>query len=359
MVLLKTHKDFFETPIYASDRTFSNNIFLSLMKLLCKHHEENSSIYREISSRMFGFSDEILKLEDVPFLPVQLFKENNVSSIPDSEIYRVLKSSGTTASKPSNIVLDKETAELQSKSLIEIVSQELGRQRLPMVIIDTPNSISRNRTYSARNVAVIGFSQFSSDKCFVFNNESKIDLDKLFSFLQKNSSSPVLFFGFTFLIWEFLSAIKPYCKDINIANGILLHGGGWKKLANLNISRSNFKVEVQNILGIDRVIDYYGMAEQVGSIFMECKSGFFHTTKYSEIVIRNPITLAPLGFNEIGVVQLLSLIPKSYPGHSILTEDLGKLLGADDCNCGRLGKYFEILGRVPKAEVRGCSDSIL
>ena len=60
---------------------------------------------------------------------------------------------------------------------------------------------------------------------------------------------------------------------------------------------------------------------------------------------------------EKGVLQVVSLLPESYPGHSILTEDEGVLLGEDDCPCGRKGKYFEVTGRIRNAEVRGCSDT--
>ena len=38
-------------------------------------------------------------------------------------------------------------------------------------------------------------------------------------------------------------------------------------------------------------------------------------------------------------------------------QDEGRILGEDDCPCGRKGKYFEILGRIQRAEVRGCSDT--
>ena len=58
-----------------------------------------------------------------------------------------------------------------------------------------------------------------------------------------------------------------------------------------------------------------------------------------------------------GVIETVSVLPKSYPGHIILTEDEGIILGVDDCACGRKGKYFKILGRLPKAEIRGCSDT--
>ena len=54
---------------------------------------------------------------------------------------------------------------------------------------------------------------------------------------------------------------------------------------------------------------------------------------------------------------MLSTLPKSYPGHSILTEDEGRMLGVDDCPCGRKGAYFEVAGRLKHAQIRGCSDT--
>ena len=59
---------------------------------------------------------------------------------------------------------------------------------------------------------------------------------------------------------------------------------------------------------------------------------------------------------KIGFIQILSLLPKSYPGHNLITEDLGRIKGEDDCKCGRKGKYFEVFGRVKFAEIRGCSN---
>ena len=97
------------------------------------------------------------------------------------------------------------------------------------------------------------------------------------------------------------------------------------------------------------------MVEQTGSIFLECEYGFFHTSIFSEIYIRDHnLNLAPN--KKIGLIQILSLLPLSYPGHNILTEDLGLIIGTDDCKCGRKGKYFLVTGRVPGTENRGCSD---
>ena len=99
------------------------------------------------------------------------------------------------------------------------------------------------------------------------------------------------------------------------------------------------------------------MAEQVGSVFVECEQGHLHAPMLADVIVRDPHTLAPCKVGEQGLIQVLSVLPTSYPGHSLLTEDLGELLGIDDCLCGRKGKHFKVIGRLPKTEVRGCSDT--
>jgi len=90
---------------------------------------------------------------------------------------------------------------------------------------------------------------------------------------------------------------------------------------------------------------------------MECEYGYFHTSVYSEIYVRDN-NFKLLKNRKKGIIQILSLLPTSYPGHNILSEDIGIIFGEDTCKCGRLGKYFKILGRVKQAEIRGCSDAV-
>jgi hypothetical protein len=105
------------------------------------------------------------------------------------------------------------------------------------------------------------------------------------------------------------------------------------------------------------VSNYYGMVEQTGSIYMECEAGRLHASIYSDVVIRRHVDFSVAEIGEPGIIQIVSILPGSYPGHSLLTEDEGVLLGEDDCACGRLGKYFKIVGRLQHAEIRGCSDT--
>jgi hypothetical protein len=89
---------------------------------------------------------------------------------------------------------------------------------------------------------------------------------------------------------------------------------------------------------------------------LEGEDGYLYPPNFGDVIVRDPVTLEPAPLGTPGVIQVLSILPRSYPGHSILTEDLGVIHGVDDSTCGRLGKRFSVLGRVPKTELRGCSD---
>ena len=90
---------------------------------------------------------------------------------------------------------------------------------------------------------------------------------------------------------------------------------------------------------------------------MECECGHLHGSSYSDVLIRNMEDFSCCKNGTEGVIQVLTPMAWSYPGHSVLTEDKGMIVGEDDCPCGRKGKYIKITGRIPKAEIRGCSDT--
>ena len=90
---------------------------------------------------------------------------------------------------------------------------------------------------------------------------------------------------------------------------------------------------------------------------MQCECGHLHASIFSDVIIRNSIDFSVCKNGERGIIQVVSAIPESYPGHSLLTEDEGEIIGEDDCPCGRKGKYFKIYGRLQNAEIRGCSDT--
>ena len=122
--------------------------------------------------------------------------------------------------------------------------------------------------------------------------------------------------------------------------------------------KAAYDVEVVPQHSVNRPSASNGMIEQTGSIYLECGHGNLHAPKGSHALIRrlNDFSLAKHG--ELGVIQLFSDIQKSYPGHSILTEDIGYTLPSKACVCGHEGVIVKVDGRLESAEVRGCSDAI-
>ena len=198
--------------------------------------------------------------------------------------------------------------------------------------------------------------KLKSEDVAMLNKKNEIDYKTLNYFLKKNAKDKFIIFGFTSIVYENL--IKKICTKFlshNFNNAILIHGGGWKKMEKLKISNKNFKKKLFDKFKIENIYNYYGLVEQTGSIFLECKYGYFVTSIFSDILIRDEkFQLAKNG--KRGLIQLLSLLPTSYPGHNILTEDIGEIVEEKYCKCGIKGKCFVVHGRAKEAEIRGCSD---
>ena len=159
------------------------------------------------------------------------------------------------------------------------------------------------------------------------------------------------------MIWEyFYKKLSITSKRLALESSVMIHGGGWKKLNEEAVDNKTFKHLLEDLCGIKKVYNYYGMVEQTGSIFMECETGYLHSSIFSDVTALQT-DFSDCGMHETGLMRLSSLLPFSYPGHIILSEDTGEIIGEDDCSCGRLGKYFKIHGRVMDAEIRGCSDT--
>jgi hypothetical protein len=214
--------------------------------------------------------------------------------------------------------------------------------------------------FSARGAGILGFSIFGTKKMYALDDDMRLNIDELREFVEKYKGQRIFLFGFTFMIWQYVyKELLKLSEPIDLSGAVLVHGGGWKKLQNEAVDKKEFKKRLQDVCGIkpENIHDYYGMVEQTGCIYMECECGHLHASTYSDVLIRNMQDFSLCENGEEGAIQVLSVLPESYPGHSILTEDMGRILGEDDCPCGRKGKYFEVLGRMKQAEVRGCSDT--
>lgn len=350
--------EYLEIDTYSLSGHEKRRYLLSMLNTLNKHHEENCKEYRNFIESLNYKIDEYNNIEELLYLPVRIFKNHTIKSCSDKEVIKVLTSSGTTSQNVSKIYLDKKTSFYQTKALVKIMQNYIGTKRLPMLIIDSKDIIKNRSSFSARGAGIIGLSNFGKHHTYALNENMEVNYEEVDSFLKHHINEKILIFGFTYMIWQYL--YKNYNKiniKLKIENSVLIHSGGWKKLTNEAVDNHTFKESLKEQFRITDIHDFYGMVEQVGSIFVECECGYLHTPIFADIIIRDMMTLKPLEYGKEGIIEVISILPVSYPGHVLLTEDIGFIIGEDDCKCGKKGKYFKVLGRLAKAEIRGCSDT--
>ncbi len=356
---------FFNFEPFILPQKKKKKIFMEEMKkTVIWHFQKNAEFKKMCKNRGFSPKKKYF-LEDIPYFPASLFKNFSLRSVPERLIVKRLYSSSTTG-KPSIILLDQETSRNQQIAVRKIISDFLGNTRRHFIIFDIEEVIKETTLYelSSRGTAIRGMIPIAKQMHFILYDKYEINVEKLkylISDLKKEDS--ICFFGFTWLLYSVYRThnnkeIKKMFNKLKPKDKKILHIGGWKKLQEKTVSKSEFNKQISQFLNVKEsdVIDFYGMTEQLGVVYPDCEYGYKHVPIYSEVIIRDIKTLDPAPNGSEGFIQLLSPIPRSYPGISILSDDIGTIRGVDDCKCGRLGKYFTFERRSEEAELRGCGD---
>ncbi len=340
-------------------------ILIEIFKKQINYHFNNCQKYKKwyLANNFINYKN-IKEYKDIPFIPSKVFKLTNLIS---SKKYKKIQSSGTTSSLKSTIFIDKQTSINQTKSLSKILSYIIGKKRKNYYIVDVePNKNSNNNIMSARQAGMLGYLMGAKNKTYLLklNNENKIivnneNLNKLKT-LPKSES--VIIIGYTYMIYQYLLNNKLINFD-NIAlenQHKLIHFGGWKKVIENNISKNEFTkiVNKQLKISIDNIFDIYGFTEQLGTIYVSSGYRGCKVSNYSHVLVRDPITLEEVENGKIGFLQFLSPLPLSYPGFSILNDDLGMITNKSSKININNNLEFIVNPRTDNAEDRGCGDTL-
>ena len=342
-----------DSPPYAERDDTS---FLNELGELTHFHLEGCEEYRRLWPGWIGASS----LEAFPFVHVKLFKRLQLRTVSSTvKAGRVLCSSATTSGISSQIALDEKSSALQSHSSGAILADFMGCRKRPLIVLDSARGIRGAGAVSARMAAAMSLRPLASDLLFLLkdaNDPKSMKWDEILRL--SNETDEFIVYGFTYMLWlvwtenEIPDAARDLLKSKRIT---FVHSGGWKKLEAAKVSRANFDAKLLTIGGLGScVVDFYGLVEQIGIVYPLCSGGYRHVPRWADALVRDSITLLPLS-NEPGQLQLINTISWGAPYHNVLTEDVARIIpGA--CECGRHGKRFELLGRIPNAEVRGCAN---
>ena len=298
-------------------------------------------------------------IAEYPYVPVSVFKEFELKS--SDEGLAVVRSSATTSKQASKIFIDKASRKRQSRSANAILTDFVGAERRPYLVFDLESTVRGTQAFSARGAAIMALAHLASEFHFVMREgDAGLELDErqLRDALDAIGEQPFIAYGFTFILFQAHQQLAELELPAAHPDSVLLHSGGWKKLTELAVAKPDFNAMVASPWGLSpqRVVDFYGAVEQIGMPYPDCEAGYKHVPYWADVITRRADTLAPTETGESGLIQLISCLPLSAPNHSVLTEDLGRIVMEDGCACGRSGKAFLFEGRAPRSEIRGCSD---
>lgn len=337
-----------------SDR--ADEVLLREMQELTEWHLAGCPAYRA----MWPDFSAPNSLAELPFVHVGVFKHIPLQTNGEGITHqRVLKSSSTSGVS-SRIPLDTRSGELQARASVAVLEDLVGKDKRPLLVTDSAKSLMQRGEVSARVTAAMSLRPLSTEMHFLMasaDNPASLDWALVESLCAK--SPRLLVYGFTWILWKgWVDATIPDSAKAALSKTQIhfVHSGGWKKLETLKVDRETFDGRLLGLVAEgSRVVDFYGLVEQVGMIYPLCEAGFRHMPRWGAAMARDPWTLEPLAAGKEGMLQLMNPLAYGAPYHSVLTEDMGCVLEGD-CPCGRLGQRFQLLGRMPKAEVRGCAN---
>ena len=356
--------ELFNLPAY-SDNEEQQRLYLKALQEELVFHYEHNDMYRQFCDRKgFDPHKEITSLEAIPPVAVSVFKDlgMGLASVPKEDIKLRLQSSATSGT-PSTIVVDKITSKRQAKAMVKVIQEAIGRERKPFLVMDIDPRSEFRALLGARFAAITGYLNFACKAGYFLKAKdgvSYFDVNAMQEYVASiPADQPVVVFGFTYILYSnVLKAVKEKGISIPLPKGSkIIHIGGWKKLESEKISKELFNKQLADCFGIEPVdvIDIYGFTEQMGLNYPDCPCGCKHESSYVKVLVRDIVTNEVLSAGEEGKLEFITPVPHSYPGNLVLTDDLGMIIDGE-CPYGRPGKRFKILGRLKKAEVRGCGD---
>lgn len=286
---------------------------------------------------------------DIAPLPVSAFKRGRVAAFPPSsgaaaDPPRFL-SSGTTAASRSRVFV--ESLELYRAAIVPPFRRHClpDRDRMSCVFLAPPPRHAPHSSLSFMfEVIRVEFGTARSSFCAA---AGALRPDRLLTALERARAAgePLFLLGPAFAFVQALDAFRERGWRFDLPESSRIFQTGGFKGRSRAVTRAELDSAYSELLGIppERVVNEYGMAE-LASQFYAGPDGLYSAPPWVRWRVLDPLTLRRAAEGSPGVLAVWDLANRSSC-FALRTEDL-----AID-----RGGVFEILGRVPDAEPRGCS----
>lgn len=293
---------------------------------------QNVAAYRRFCKLLKVDKNQVKSLMQIPFLPIQFFKNQDIIAKGFST-EKTFLSSGTTGS----ITSKHNVADLKiyEESFLRAFHSQYGDPKDLVILALLPAYLERDGSSLIYMVDRLIKETDNAHSGF-YLDETEALIEKL-ELLEKNGQ-PTLLLGVSYALLDLLEN-----KNFELKHTIIMETGGMK-----GRRKELIKEELHTILmkgfGVKNIHSEYGMTELLSQAYSK-GDGIFDCPPWMRILVRETEDALSYHQNRTGGVNVIDLA-NVYSCAFIATQDLGKVY--ED-------RSFEILGRFDSSDIRGCN----
>lgn len=314
------------------DRIFSvadDKEFLHEALALFRFQAERCEPYRQYLDLIGVAADEVCEVEQIPFLPIGLFKTHNIYC-GEGQPEQIFTSSSTGGSVPSrHLMADLSIYERAFRGAFRNFYGDAAEWSIYGLL---PSYLERKGSSLIYMVDRL-IADAGGHGGFYLNDYERLIAD------IKADPRPKILLGVTYALLDLAEQFAPDLHDV-----VVMETGGMKGHRE-ELPKEELHRILCNAFNVNAIHSEYGMAELTSQAYSRGGNRFF-APPWMRIITRDlndPFRLLPTG--QRGGINIIDL-GNVYSCAFIQTEDAGRVF--EDGS-------FEIAGRIDKSEIRGCN----
>lgn len=301
-----------------------------------RYQYENVGVYRRFVDYLAVAPGQVQEVADIPFLPIEMFKNHLVLDKSQSaELF--FQSSGTTQMNLSKHHIAN--PEIYQESIVRSFEKFIGKAEDFVFLGLLPNYLERQ---NSSLVYMVDFLMKKSNRpengYFLYNHRELLEL------LNQIQDKKIILFGVSFALLDFLDSLVESGSDLKKNENLIVIETGGMKGRKEEMTKDELLKILQNGFGTEKIYSEYSMTELLSQAYSLGRNEY-DCPPWMRVLIRN--TEDPFSYVEAGKTGAINIIDLAniHSCSFIATQDLGKITN---------GK-FQVLGRIDHSDIRGCS----
>ena len=333
--------------------------------------KENCPVYRQYINLTGRENLHPSTIEEIPFLPIRLFKSKDVQTLHNADILRsedkekhtriseIFTSSATTGMTPSHHIVPD--VSIYERSFMEAFRMFYGESGTYNLLALLPSYLERKGSslvYMADKLIAQARKNGAEGGFFLYDHDRLLDTLTRIS-LQPSSAKKTILLGVSFALLDFGAFVKVQMPDPEdrraiFGNVVIMETGGMKGRGK-ELSRNELHSILSDAFCSSPIHSEYGMCELLSQAYSTDSEGMFLTPPWMRVLARDlqdPFRILKPQSGKtctggLNIIDLANLQSCCF----IETEDRGTIYPGKE----NVRPAFTVDGRIFNAELRGCN----